>query len=117
MAKIRRTRWLGCGLFRLKFFLRGFLDSGVSESVSGGFALPPARDTILPEGVAQGEWSSMAADDEILTVKEVCEVFQVHEATIYRLAKAGKIPGFRVGSDWRFRKDVIMRWMAEQPRS
>ena len=59
----------------------------------------------------------MVSDPEILTVKEVCELFQVHETTLYRLAKAGNIPGFRVGSDWRFRKDVIMRWMADRTRS
>jgi len=59
----------------------------------------------------------MVSDPEILTVKEVCELFQVHETTLYRLAKAGKIPSFRVGAYWRFRKDVILRWMAERAQS
>jgi len=59
----------------------------------------------------------MLADDEILTVKEVSYILQLHKTTLYKLAKAGKIPGFRIGGDWRFRKDVILRWMTERARS
>ena len=56
----------------------------------------------------------MASDNEILTVKEVCELLRVHPTTIYKLIGQGKIPCFRIGSDWRFRKDRIRRWMAQQ---
>jgi excisionase family DNA binding protein len=56
----------------------------------------------------------MAADDEVLTVKEVCELLRVGQSTLYSLIKQGKIPSFRIGKDWRFRTDVIVRWMAEQ---
>jgi excisionase family DNA binding protein len=53
---------------------------------------------------------------ELLTVKKVCELLQVHHTTVYRLIKAGKIPAFKIGADWRFRKDLIERWMIEQTR-
>jgi excisionase family DNA binding protein len=56
----------------------------------------------------------MASDDEILTVKELGEILQVHPSTIYKLTRLGKIPAFRVGSDWRFRKDVIERWIGDE---
>ena len=55
----------------------------------------------------------MAADDEVLTVKEVCELLKVHPSTLYKLVRQGSIPSFRVGIDWRFRRDVIERWMVE----
>jgi excisionase family DNA binding protein len=55
----------------------------------------------------------MADDRDILTVREICELLQVHPSTIYKLIRQGKIPSFRIGRDWRFRKDVIMRWMAQ----
>ena len=58
----------------------------------------------------------MASDPEVLTVKEVCELLQLHQSTVYKLIKEGKIPAFRIGSDWRFRKDLIMRWMAENTK-
>ena len=54
---------------------------------------------------------------EILTIKELCDVLHVHRATIYKMAKQGTIPSFRIGSDWRFRRDEIERWMADESRS
>jgi excisionase family DNA binding protein len=36
--------------------------------------------------------------------------------TLYKLIRAGKIPSFRVGSDWRFQQDLIERWMAEESK-
>ena len=56
----------------------------------------------------------MAANDEVLTVKEVCNLLQVHPSTLYKLVRQGSIPSFRVGIDWRFRRDVIERWTIEQ---
>jgi excisionase family DNA binding protein len=53
------------------------------------------------------------AADEVLTMKEICDLLQVNQSTLYKLVRRGSIPGFRVGSDWRFRRDVIERWMVE----
>jgi excisionase family DNA binding protein len=58
----------------------------------------------------------MASEHEILTVEEVCELLRVDRSTIYRLVKEGRIPAFRIGSDWRFRKEGIVRLMVEQTR-
>jgi excisionase family DNA binding protein len=38
----------------------------------------------------------------------------VHPSTVYKLIREGRIPSFRVGNDWRFLRDLIVRWMAEQ---
>ena len=56
----------------------------------------------------------MADDHNILTVKEICDLLHVHQSTVYKLIRQGKIPSFRIGSDWRFRKDVITRWRTEK---
>jgi len=56
----------------------------------------------------------MASDREILTVKEICDLLRVHPSTIYKLIRQDKIPSFQVGAERRFRKDVILRWMAEK---
>jgi len=50
----------------------------------------------------------------ILTVREVSRYLQLHPTTIYRLVRSNQIPGFRVGSDWRFNTATIDRWMSEQ---
>jgi excisionase family DNA binding protein len=56
----------------------------------------------------------MAENRDILTMKEICDLLQVDQSTVYKLVRQGSIPGFRVGSDWRFRRDRIERWMIEQ---
>jgi excisionase family DNA binding protein len=53
-------------------------------------------------------------NDPILTVKEVAEYLKVNERTIYRLATEKKIPAFRVGASWRFRKEDVDKWTASQ---
>jgi excisionase family DNA binding protein len=56
----------------------------------------------------------MTIDHEILTVKEVSELLKIHESTVYKMIREGRIPTFRIGSEWRFQKDQIVHWMAEQ---
>ena len=51
---------------------------------------------------------------KILTVDELSEYLHVHRTTIYRLLNEGKLPGFRVGSDWRFNREEIERWQRDQ---
>jgi len=51
---------------------------------------------------------------EVLTAKQLAEYFQMDERTIYRLARAGKIPSVKVARQWRFKKDLIDRWLEEQ---
>lgn len=45
--------------------------------------------------------------NDILTIREVAEYLKINEKTAYRLAADGKLPGFKVGGAWRFRKDEI----------
>ncbi len=56
----------------------------------------------------------MAGDQDVLTVKELCELLRLHPSTVYKLIRQNKIPRFRVGNEWRFRRDVIERWMTEE---
>jgi excisionase family DNA binding protein len=52
--------------------------------------------------------------DEILTLKEVAQYLKLAEKTAYRLAAEGKLPGFKVGGSWRFKREEIEKWIAEQ---
>ena len=44
---------------------------------------------------------------EVITAEEVAKYLRIHPYTVRRLARDGKLPGFRVGGQWRFRKDEI----------
>ena len=52
--------------------------------------------------------------DDIITVGELASTLRCHPATIYRLVKQKKLPGFRVGFDWRFSRQAIEKWIAGQ---
>lgn len=52
--------------------------------------------------------------DEIMTLKEVAEYLRVAEKTVYRLVGEGKLPGFKVGGAWRFKRSDIERWIVER---
>lgn len=54
------------------------------------------------------------SNDEIITIKELAEYLKIAEKTAYRFASEGKIPGFKVGGAWRFRKVEVDRWIKEQ---
>jgi excisionase family DNA binding protein len=44
---------------------------------------------------------------EIMTPKDVASYLKMSVLTVYKHAKQGTIPGFRVGNSWRFDKDKI----------
>jgi len=68
----------------------------------------------MMDGQQGAEQHIHVADHEVLTSKEVCAILQISRLTLYKMARAGKIPAFLFGAEWRFRKDLILRWMAER---
>ncbi|MCK4946366.1 MAG: helix-turn-helix domain-containing protein [Alphaproteobacteria bacterium] len=56
-------------------------------------------------------------DMEVLTIRELATYLKMAEKTLYRLTAQGKIPGFKVGGAWRFRKTEVDRWIKEQELS
>ena len=53
----------------------------------------------------------MISESDIMTVKDLALYLKIAEKTAYRFALEGKIPGFKVGSAWRFRKAEIDKWI------
>ena len=54
-------------------------------------------------------------DETFLTTEEVLEYLQVNLRTVYRLIKAGKLPAFRVGRQWRFARAWLGKRMGADP--
>ena len=46
-----------------------------------------------------------------MTVEELAEYLKMKPVTIYKHAQGGKVPGFKVGSKWRFKKETIDAWI------
>ncbi len=51
---------------------------------------------------------------EILTVKQLADYRKMDEHTIYRLAKEGEILAMKIGVEWRFKKNLIDKWIEEE---
>ena len=55
----------------------------------------------------------MVNKEEVLTAEEVAEYLRIHPYTLRRLARAGKLPGFKIGGQWRFNKEEMQKWMTK----
>ena len=57
---------------------------------------------------------SKFAMPRVMTVKDLSDYLRVHPSTVYKLLRRGELPGFRIGTDWRFNAEVIDRWCLER---
>ena len=46
----------------------------------------------------------------VMNVAEVCDYLRIHWSTLYHLVKTGRLPYFRLGSDYRFNHEAIALW-------
>lgn len=54
------------------------------------------------------------APDQAMTVRDVAGYLNVDEKTVYRLAKRGDLPGFKVAGAWRFMRSDLDAWVDRQ---
>ena len=52
--------------------------------------------------------------DVVMTSVEAAEYLKMHVKTVCRLAKEKKIPAKKVGSEWRFLKSVLDKWLTQE---
>jgi len=53
----------------------------------------------------------MAGEKDILTIEEAAEYLQLGKRSLYKLAKAGKIPCKMVLNKWRFEREALREWV------
>lgn len=68
--------------------------------------------------VLKGQPSTLADRIErigrALTAKELADMLSVSKITIFKHAKAGRIPSFRIGTCVRFDPRAVANWLREQ---
>jgi excisionase family DNA binding protein len=52
--------------------------------------------------------------ENLLTTDQVARYLRVDKFTVYRLVTQKKIPAFKVGNQWRFKKRMIEDWLNTQ---
>ena len=50
---------------------------------------------------------------EMMTTQELAKYLKLHQITICKYSKQGKIPAIRIGRVWRFNKESIDKWISE----
>ena len=58
----------------------------------------------------------MKRNKVILTADEVAEYLGLHRETVYLYAKTGRIPAFKIGYTWRFKKKSNEGWVEDQEK-
>ena len=53
-------------------------------------------------------------DSEFLTAEEVAEYLRLPLSTVYKLVQDKKLPGFKVGKHWRFRREAFQEWIKQK---
>jgi excisionase family DNA binding protein len=56
-------------------------------------------------------------DERVFTVTELATYLRMKPITIYKHVAGGKLPGFKVGSKWRFKKVTIDSWIEQQEQT
>jgi excisionase family DNA binding protein len=55
--------------------------------------------------------SRQSKQDVLLSSQEVARFLNINKFTLYRLVAQRKIPAFKVGNQWRFKKSMIEAWL------
>ncbi len=58
--------------------------------------------------------ASVLVFGDILDADQVGEMLKIHPRTVKRLASQGELPGFKVGGQWRFRREAIEEYVRRQ---
>jgi excisionase family DNA binding protein len=69
------------------------------------------------DGTSKSGEAEQGHVDEILTTAEAATYLKIHPRTLTRFAKAAELPGFRIGSHWRFLRSELDLWMRSKVRS
>ena len=51
--------------------------------------------------------------EQLLTLEEVAKYLNVDRFTVYRLLAQKQLPAFKVGNQWRFKRELIEAWLMQ----
>jgi excisionase family DNA binding protein len=91
--------------------LEGNLNEGISSQ-----GLPWAPETPVNKGVdsVERELNSMADSREVMNIRQASQYLGVSPDTLYKYVNEQKIPAFKLGNRWRFKKSKLDQWMEEK---
>ncbi len=70
--------------------------------------------TVVPKGQPPTLADQIERIGRALTAKELAQILSVSKITIFKQAKAGRIPCFRIGTCVRFDPRAVANWLRAQ---
>ena len=56
----------------------------------------------------------MAESREVMNIRQASQYLGVSPDTLYKYVSEGRIPAFKLGNRWRFKKALLDTWMEQQ---
>lgn len=56
----------------------------------------------------------MESVKEVMTLREASQYLGISSDTLYKYLSEKSIPAFKLGNRWRFKKDLLDRWMEKK---
>ena len=56
----------------------------------------------------------MQEPPSIMTLDELSEYLQLHPLTVNKLARAGQLPVFKMGWQWRVQRETLDEWLVQK---
>ena len=73
------------------------------------------RTVEIDDGLTLGRASFRPLDEpEIMNLAEVAAWLDVEADTVRELAEADKLPGRKLGDEWRFARQAVLDWLAHE---
>jgi excisionase family DNA binding protein len=93
-------------------------DSRRGLSALGALSTPKITVDLGEQPPTTGSYSFQPYDPpEVMNAAQAGEFLQVDEAVVVQLAEAGKLPGRKLGAQWRFSRVALVAWLsAPEPR-
>lgn len=96
--------------------LRKYVDPDSKRGLSSLEELSqPRRVTVAVDAptTTVGSYSFRSYDPpEVMNAAQAAELLQLDEALVLELAEAGKLPGKKLGTAWRFARNALISWLS-----
>ena len=68
----------------------------------------------MEENVVEKATGTMADSREVMNIRQASQYLGVSPDTLYKYVGEQKIPAFKLGNRWRFKKSRLDQWMEEK---
>ena len=87
---------------------------GIEDLVLPNSSALPGRKGWAGKLDSVGEGNVMADSREVMNIRQASQYLGVSPDTLYKYVNEQKIPAFKLGNRWRFKKSKLDQWMEEK---